>query len=343
MGRLAEAQRKLLEQMMGAEAMGIIQVPLHFTDDKVCKNYLCGTCPHIVFTNTKMDLGPCPRAHQEKLQIEYQLAKLDRPDDAAIARIENEWQSNIFMFVDDCDRRIHTSQKRLEKTPEENAKTTALMREIGEIEISIQDGTAEIEQLGEAGKVDESIQKLAAVDALKAEKADKERELQQLAETSGASGHQKLRVCEVCGAYLSILDSDRRLADHFGGKMHLGYKELRELLVKINEERQRKRSNPTAHAPATAPASMSHPAPAGPPSSAGGGYDRPPGGYQSRESRDRYASSRAPEAGSGGYDDRDRKRGYDDRRGGYDDDRAPKRSYDGRDRERSRSPSRRKY
>lgn len=46
-----------------------------------------------------------------------------------------------------------------------------------------------------------------------------QRELQQLTDTSGASGNQKLRVCEVCGAYLSVLDSDRRLADHFGGKV----------------------------------------------------------------------------------------------------------------------------
>lgn len=60
---------------------------------------------------------------------------------------------------------------------------------------------------------------LAKAEALKAEKQDKERELQQLTDTSGASGHQKLRVCDICGAYLSILDSDRRLADHFGGKV----------------------------------------------------------------------------------------------------------------------------
>jgi len=49
-----------------------------------------------------------------------------------------------------------------------------------------------------------------------------QRELQQLTDTSGASGHQKLRVCDVCGAYLSVLDSDRRLADHFGGKVRYG-------------------------------------------------------------------------------------------------------------------------
>jgi hypothetical protein len=73
--------------------------------------------------------------------------------------------------------------------------------------------------LGEAGNVEESMQELAAVEALRAEKGEKERELQQLTDTSGASGHQKLRVCDVCGAYLSVLDSDRRLADHFGGKV----------------------------------------------------------------------------------------------------------------------------
>ena len=64
---------------------------------------------------------------------------------------------------------------------------------------------------------------MQAIEALKTEKGEKERELQQLTETSGASGHQKLRVCDVCGAYLSVLDSDRRLADHFGGKVQSAF------------------------------------------------------------------------------------------------------------------------
>lgn len=41
---------------------------------------------------------------------------------------------------------------------------------------------------------------------------------------------QKLRVCEVCSAYLGIHDNDRRLADHFGGKLHLGFITIREKL-----------------------------------------------------------------------------------------------------------------
>jgi len=38
---------------------------------------------------------------------------------------------------------------------------------------------------------------------------------------------QKLRVCDVCSAFLGIHDNDRRLADHFGGKLHVGFITLR--------------------------------------------------------------------------------------------------------------------
>ncbi len=102
-----------------------------------------------------------------------------------------------------------------------------------------------------------------------------QRELQQLTDTSGASGHQKLRVCDVCGAYLSVLDSDRRLADHFGGKvcytipsskhqaltlghdiaqMHLGYHELRNMLIKFKEERDKRKMGPPSTTPSGGPA-----------------------------------------------------------------------------------------
>ncbi|KAJ2929979.1 hypothetical protein H1R20_g7083, partial [Candolleomyces eurysporus] len=213
-----------------------------------------------------------------------------------------EYEANIFAFVDECDRRIRAAHRRLEKTPEENAKTTNLMREIAEIELAIQGGTEKIEQLGEQGQVDESMREMAAIEALKSEKADKERELQQLTDTSGASGHQKLRVCDVCGAYLSVLDSDRRLADHFGGKMHLGYHELRNMLGKFKEDREKRKL--------TQPASGSAGGPA--PPGAGRSGDRPRDDYRDRGSGyERHSSSR-----------------YDDRR---------------RDRERSRSPGRRRF
>jgi len=38
--------------MMGPEAMGLANANIQWSDDKVCRNFLCGTCPHTLFTNT---------------------------------------------------------------------------------------------------------------------------------------------------------------------------------------------------------------------------------------------------------------------------------------------------
>nr|XP_019046562.1 small nuclear ribonucleoprotein [Kwoniella bestiolae CBS 10118]OCF25492.1 small nuclear ribonucleoprotein [Kwoniella bestiolae CBS 10118] len=222
---------------MGPEAMGIQPINVDWWSEKVCRNFLFGTCPHILFGNTKMDLGPCPKIHSDRILKQFQEHATAQPHDPRVAAFRQEHENKLYGFVDDIDRRIRASQRKLEKTPEENRKTIDLMREIGEIELSIQGGTEEIEALGEAGKVEESMEKLSAVDALKQLKADKEKELQHLNENAGASGHQKLRVCETCGAMLSVLDSDKRLADHFGGKLHLGYHELRKLLGIFAEAR----------------------------------------------------------------------------------------------------------
>ncbi|KAL7422031.1 splicing factor [Cryptotrichosporon argae] len=275
MGKMAEMQRKLLEQMMGPEAMGFNPPNLDWWDVKVCRDYLFGTCLHDTFSNTKMDLGPCPKTHSERILGQFRAAQAADPNDPRIAAFRQEHENTIYQYVDECDRRIRASQRKLEKTPEENRKTVDLMKEIGEIELSIQGGTEEIEALGSAGKVEESMEKLAAVDALKGLKEEKERELQVLNENAGASGHQKLRVCETCGAMLSVLDSDKRLADHFGGKMHLGFNELRKLLTSFAEARLAARHggpppsvNPLAGPPAAAPPAQAHhlapPPPPGP-------------------------------------------------------------------------------
>ena len=55
---------------------------------------------------------------------------------------------------------------------------------------------------------------------------------------------QKLRVCEVCSAYLGIHDNDRRLADHFGGKLHLGFIKIRENLAELRVSAARSAPEP---------------------------------------------------------------------------------------------------
>merc|ERR1719369_1151839 len=73
---------------------------------------------------------------------------------------------------------------------------------------------------------------LEQVEDLKKRKGEAESEYRSSMPASSYQ-QQKLRVCEVCSAYLGIHDNDRRLADHFGGKLHLGFIEIREKLAEL--------------------------------------------------------------------------------------------------------------
>ena len=64
----------------------------------------------------------------DRLKTEFEKAKQENPNDPDFARFQAEYEANIFQFVDECDRRIRSAHRRLEKTPEENAKTTNLVR-----------------------------------------------------------------------------------------------------------------------------------------------------------------------------------------------------------------------
>lgn len=80
---------------------------------------------------------------------------------------------------------------------------------------------------GAEGNVDESLALMAEVETIKTEKRNLEEEYHSSIPRHAVQ-QQKLRACEVCGAFLSMYDNDRRLADHFGGKLHIGFVTIRE-------------------------------------------------------------------------------------------------------------------
>jgi hypothetical protein len=234
---MAAEQRKLLEQLMGDQLLAgpnAARAPtLTITDPKVCRSFLCGGCPHDLFTNTKQDLGPCPKQHPPALREEYQSAT---PEKRREWSFDFDWQRDMSKYVSECDRRIDTAQRRLEKTPEEIRMHNAILADISSLGKTIEAGIVEIETLSELGAVNLAVQEYYSLRLKKVQKEERERELRSLGETSGPSGHQKLQVCDVCGAYLSRLDNDRRLADHFYGKMHLGYAFMRREMEKLGKE-----------------------------------------------------------------------------------------------------------
>ncbi|KAM7497652.1 hypothetical protein LguiA_022066 [Lonicera macranthoides] len=175
------------------------------------------------------------------------------------------------------------------------------------------------EDLGEQGMVDEAQKALEEAEALK-KLAPRQEPVLDSAKYTAADVRitdQKLRVCDICGAFLSVYDSDRRLADHFGGKLHLGYMQIREKLADLKDERDNKRKASEDERRRSKERSRDR--------EGSRDRDRDRGDSRERRSsrdRDRYYDHRS----SGGYD-RDRER-------------ARSRSYDSRSRRRSRSRSR---
>jgi hypothetical protein len=97
---------------------------LSITDPKVCRSYLAGTCPHDLFTNTKQDFGPCPKQHTESLKNEYDGATEEQKRKWGF---EFDYLRDMQKYVDECNRRIDTAQRRLEKTPDEIRQTNTLV------------------------------------------------------------------------------------------------------------------------------------------------------------------------------------------------------------------------
>ena len=136
-------------------------------------------------------------------------------------------------FIQDCDRRTELAKKRLAETQEElSAEVSSKAEKVHELAEMIGKKLAQAEQAGAEGKVEESMKFMEEVEEVRKKKVSAELEYRNSMPASSYQ-QQKLRVCEVCSAYLGIHDNDRRLADHFGGKLHLGFIKIRERLEEL--------------------------------------------------------------------------------------------------------------
>lgn len=138
-------------------------------------------------------------------------------------------------FIGDCDRRTEAAKKRLAETQEElTAEVAEKANKVHMLSEEIGKKLAKAEQLGQEGEVEESMKLMVEIEQLRADKTKAEQEYRQSIPASSYQ-QQKLRVCEVCSAYLGIHDNDVRLADHFGGKLHLGFLAIREKLIELEK------------------------------------------------------------------------------------------------------------
>uniref|UniRef100_A0A3Q3FNF6 LUC7-like (S. cerevisiae) n=1 Tax=Labrus bergylta TaxID=56723 RepID=A0A3Q3FNF6_9LABR len=175
-----------------------------------------------------MDLGECTKIHDLALRADYEIASKERD-----LFFELDAVDHLESFIADCDRRTELAKKRLAETQEEiSAEVAAKAEKVHELNEEIGKLLAKAEQLGAEGNVDEAQKVLQEVEKVRTRKKDAEEEYRNSMPASSFQ-QQKLRVCEVCSAYLGLHDNDRRLADHFGGKLHLGFIQIREKLDQL--------------------------------------------------------------------------------------------------------------
>ncbi|CAF3314772.1 unnamed protein product [Rotaria socialis] len=244
--------RAMLDQLMGSDN-GVTKSSMSFEDRRVCRPFLLNCCPHEILSGTRVDLGECAKVHEYALRADYERAAATKHS----LDYELDALQVLNQFVAEADRKTEHAKRKLRETQEELGEEAARkMNTIHELGEQIGTKLARAEELGAQGLVDESMKLLDEVEELRKAKSDGEQEFRA---TMPASTYQqqKLRVCEVCSAFLGIHDNDRRLADHFGGKLHLGFIQIREKLDDLKKrvselsekremERKMRRSSPSS-------------------------------------------------------------------------------------------------
>ncbi|CAG5098736.1 Oidioi.mRNA.OKI2018_I69.XSR.g15931.t1.cds [Oikopleura dioica] len=215
----------MLDELMGRnrnDTTGKATAKLEVNDPDVCQFYLCGFCPNELFVNTKADLGPCKKIHDENLRREYQ---------ASDNVFKMGFEEKFFDFLQECmievERKIKRNKQRLDQNQDEdapiNAETAEHANKLSLLSIEITNLLVEVERLGELGEVQQAMAKTEEVEKLK-----EERERIRLATKVNANPDQayhgqqekQMEVCEICGSFLIVGDS--RVDDHLTGKQHMG-------------------------------------------------------------------------------------------------------------------------
>ncbi|AGO12739.1 AaceriADR271Wp [[Ashbya] aceris (nom. inval.)] len=235
MGTAADEQRNKIELLLGKESNRHFKRDLGMHDPKLCKSYVVGECPYELFQGTKQHFGKCPQIHLAKYKLEYQRnAKkgIYQPE------FEREYYAVLNKFIKDCNGQIQIALRKLEHTSEERERIMAVTSQLDVADSKMGLMIQEIETLIRSNEVVKAMVQSLKLQTLQKERHELAKKVRDITENVGQSAQQKLQVCKVCGAYLSRLDTDRRLADHFLGKMHLGYVKMREEIEELKRRFQ---------------------------------------------------------------------------------------------------------
>lgn len=240
-----DAQRALLDELMGA-ARNLTEEEkkeykeIKWDDKEVCAFYMVRFCPHDLFVNTRSDLGPCPRIHDQKLKESFE--KSPRHD-AYVPKFEAELAQFCERLVMDLDRRVRRGRERLSQEVEPAPPppiSAEKSEQLSVLEEKIKNLLEQVETLGEAGKVDEAEALMRKVEILNVEKTTLTQQSQNDKVLMMAQ-EKKMALCEICGSFLVANDAAERTQSHITGKQHIGYGMVRDFITEYKEAKEKAR------------------------------------------------------------------------------------------------------
>ncbi|KAL7668822.1 hypothetical protein ACOME3_009506 [Neoechinorhynchus agilis] len=236
-------QAALLDELMGKDRNAIPgqQTRDHdFRDREVCKHYLCGFCPHQLFTNTRADLGPCHLIHDDSLRRTYQSSDL-----YGHLGYEDSFEILLKKLLNEVEKRIRKGEDRLRLTQSDDpsslmTNTAEAMLPPNQVRLErlkslndqINSLIHESERLGMEGNIDHAKEILSRIEKLKCERYELETRM------PGNDNVKAMEVCTVCGSFLIVGDAQCRVDEHITGKQHLGYARIREMLDSLRKKRE---------------------------------------------------------------------------------------------------------
>jgi len=250
-----DAQRALLDSLMGAHRDSDEKLKQSWKDASVCRDFLVAFCPYKLFEGTRISIGPCHNIHEEHFRRTYEIE--------ATEKIRSKYERRLLGFlrelVSELDEKIAKDKEKyqIEEGGDENPDSTvtalvprkeppALMFseaqkiKLEEIEEMIEAKKEKMEWYGNKGRVDRAQKLLSEVDDLLREKEQLHAKAKVQANWTTRQDRYHT-ICDICGALLDRKDIQARNYIHLNGRIHKGYAIIR-ITIADFEQREKMRN-----------------------------------------------------------------------------------------------------
>ncbi|XP_030386663.1 luc7-like protein 3 [Scaptodrosophila lebanonensis] len=170
---MVDAARQMLDELMGRNRNlhpSEAGLKVNWEDPEFCQFYNVKFCPHDLFINTRADLGPCPRIHDDEAKHLYEDA---RPSTRK-RQNEDDFLRFCNVMLHDVDRKIQKGKQRLQLMqkdhPSSHPVASKYQEQLTNLNARINKLLVEAEEAGIRGDVDQAQGLMTLCEELKEEK-----------------------------------------------------------------------------------------------------------------------------------------------------------------------------